>query len=162
MLILSPYSKPTPDGSPNAKNYPHWQKVVDVVSKTIPVVQIGVDGEQRLDNVKAFLKPKLHELKDILGHDDCRAFASVDNFLQHYVKTYVPNLRGVVVFSRSDPYIFGYRENRNLLKDKKFLRPRNEQWWLWSQCAYDPDAYVEPSEVVDAIIEVHNSWEGVV
>lgn len=160
MLILSPYSRVTQDGRPNAKNFPHWQAVVNALKDEMNIIQIGTKEEPRLENVTAFLKPKLSELKDLLKGAKC--FASVDNFLQHYVRTYIPTLTGVVVFSKSDPRVFGYPQNTNLLKDKKYLRNRQEQWWLWSQTNFDADAFVEPSVVVKAIKEVYYAWDDVV
>lgn len=151
MLILSPYTKPTMDGSPNAKQFPWWQEVVDALCKDIEIVQIGANDEKRLDNVKVFVKPRLNELAGILKEAKC--FASVDNFLQHFVYMKKLPIRGVVVWSQSNPSIFGYPNNVNLLKDRKYLR--QYQWHFWHQTKFDENAFVQPDIVVNAIRGLH-------
>jgi hypothetical protein len=54
-----------------------------------------------------------------------------------------------VIWSQSNPLIFGHEENINLLKDKKYLR--KEQFYLWEQCEYNKDAFVEPTTVLKHI-----------
>lgn len=78
-------------------------------------------------------------------------FISVDNFFHHFAHWY--SFTGVVLFSQSDPEIFGYRDNINLLKDRKYLR--KDQFQIWEASEYNPVAYVEPNEVIKAI----NSFE---
>lgn len=153
MLILSPYTKNTIDGTRNAKQFPWWQEVVDALCKDIEIVQIGSGDEKRLDNVKVFIKPKLNDLANIIKEAKC--FASVDNFLQHFVYMKKLPIKGVVVFSKSDPIIFGYPNNVNLLKDRAYLRRRNEQWHYWHQTKYDENAFVQPEAVIEAIRSIH-------
>jgi hypothetical protein len=60
--------------------------------------------------------------------------------------------QGVVIFSQSSPDIFGYKENVNLLKHKKYLREK--QFWLWEQCEYNKDAFVTAEAVHAAVLKV--------
>jgi hypothetical protein len=56
---------------------------------------------------------------------------------------------GVVIWGKSDPLLFGYPENVNLLKDRKYLRAR--QFYIWDDEPFDPEVFVEPAEVVKAV-----------
>ena len=58
---------------------------------------------------------------------------------------------GVVLWSLSDPAIFGYEENLNLLKDRAYLRAK--QFRVWEEQSCVPDAWLEPDEVVARIRE---------
>jgi len=88
----------------------------------------------------------LSKLKDFAS--DMDTFISVDNFFPHFCNHY--NLKsGIVIFSKSDPKIFGYKQNKNLLKDVKYLRP--DQFGLWDSCNYEQDAFVLPQQIIDNI-----------
>jgi hypothetical protein len=54
-----------------------------------------------------------------------------------------------VLFSISDPLIFGHPENLNLLRDRKFLRPRQFDLYYINQ--YNQEAFVTPPEVLQAL-----------
>lgn len=146
-IIISPYSnlRAISDGKPHPKNYPYWSDLIKLLkSDGHSIIQIGVTGEEKLtEDFRLDLKiPKLVELvKDI------DLFISVDTFLPHMAHHY--GKHGIVIFSQSDPVIFGYPENINILKDKKYLR--KNQFWLWSQCEYIEDAFVHPSIIAEAV-----------
>src|SRR5207245_504005 len=72
---------------------------------------------------------------------------SVDSYLQHYY--WYLGRRAIVLFGISDPLIFGHQENINLLRDRKFLRPR--QFDLYYLDQYNPEAFVSPDEVIAAL-----------
>jgi len=76
-------------------------------------------------------------------------FISVENFFPHFCHHY--GRSGAVIFSRSDPKIFGYPENLNLLKDKKYLR--SDQYGLWESCERQEDAFLAPEEIYKEIFE---------
>lgn len=143
MIILSPYARVGPDVVKNAKNYPYWDKVVKLL-KDYHIVQVGIAGEEKIvEDVRYDLS--LEELKTLIL--ECETWMSVDSFFQHYAWSL--NKPGVVVFSKSDPNIFGHRENINVLKDRKYLRP--DQFGLWKDCPYDKNAFVAPEKVVEAL-----------
>jgi hypothetical protein len=56
---------------------------------------------------------------------------------------------GIVLWSVSDPEIFGYPENLNLLKDRKYLR--KDQFAVWEAVTLDPETFVGPEEVYRAL-----------
>ena len=130
----------------NPKNYPFWEDVVKLLrSKGYYVIQVGVSGELQIGANEVRYDLSLKDLKKLL--DEVDTWASVDNFFNHFATYY--KKRGVVVFGRSDPKIYGYPVNINLLKDKKFLR--TDQFGLWESLDFKQDVFVEPYMVVSAI-----------
>lgn len=138
MIIISPYAQKLPNGQENPKNYPYWPELISMIKE--PIIQIGVAGEKQL---VADFRTNLPFTELTRLVQECRTWCAVDSFLQHLA--WDLGKPGVVIFSQSDPKIFGHPENTNLLKDRKYLRPN--QFWLWTQTAYDIDAYVSPEVV---------------
>ena len=144
MIIISPYAKYMRNGQPHPKNYPWWREVIEELKKDQHVIQVGIQGEEQLtDDFRVNLP--LYELAHLV--DQCKTWASVDSFFQHFC--WDLNKKGVAIFGQSDPNIFGHHENLNLLKDRSYLRP--QQFWLWEQCEFKEDAFVDPYIVVNAI-----------
>lgn len=147
-IIISPYSKPLRNGKRNAKNYPYWNELVQLLCEAgHEITQIAVGGEKVIEyhSINVFTSlPYWDILTAVLTHD---IFISIDNFFPHFCHYY--GKPGIVLFSRSDPKIFGYPENINLLKDSKYLRP--DQFGLWESCDYIENAFVWPERVFGAI-----------
>jgi ADP-heptose:LPS heptosyltransferase len=140
MILIFPYAKQLLNGQENPKNYPiqYWKELLAMIKE--PVVQVGVEGEEQL--VPDFRKNlSMADLAKLVK--ECRTWISVDSFAQHFC--WDLDKPGIVIFSQSDPNIFGHKENKNLLKDRKYLRPH--QFWLWTQTVYDINAYVSPLEI---------------
>lgn len=149
-IILAPFSTRLSSGNPNPKNPPpgFWQIVVSkLVALGHEVVQIGMVGEERVEGVSQhFTNWPLQALREVLKGADC--FLTIDSFLPHFVWAEKLNKRGVVIFSLSDPLIWGHPQNLNLLKSREYVRPLQFQDWLAP--TYNADAFVSPDEVVDA------------
>lgn len=147
-ILISPYSRALKNGKNNPKNYPYFQEVISTLkSFGHEIIQVGVTGEtpfQDISNTK--FNSSLKELKELVA--SCDVWVSVDNFFQHFC--WLHQKYGVVIFSQSDPEIFGHVENTNLLKDKKFLRPL--QFDIWESATYTLEAYVPSEVVVEAIL----------
>jgi ADP-heptose:LPS heptosyltransferase len=142
MIIISPYSKSLRNGKENPKNYPYWEEVLKEIKE--PVIQIGVAGEKQL--CEDFRKNlSFDELRLLLK--ECRTWISCDSFFQHFA--WKEGKRGIVIFSRSDPLIFGHPENVNLLKSRDLLTPY--QFITWEEQEYVKEAFIEPSEVIKAL-----------
>ena len=143
-MIIFPYAKALPNGQENPKNYPYWPELIKLLQGAGHIItQIGVVGEKQLvEDFRTNLP--LSEISRLIQWND---WISVDSFAPHLAWTL--GKPGVVIFSQSDPNIFGHVENTNLLKDRKYLRPN--QFWLWSQCQYDINAYMSPEEVFSKI-----------
>jgi ADP-heptose:LPS heptosyltransferase len=147
MIIISPYAQKLRNGKTNPKNYSYWPELIKLLDH--PVVQVGVKGEQQLvDDFRPNLP--LTELAELVHQAD--TWISVDSFFQHFcwdLKKY-----GIVIWGQSDPLIFGHEENINLLKDRKYLR--KEQFWLWEQCEYKQECFVNPTQIVKHINQFLN------
>jgi ADP-heptose:LPS heptosyltransferase len=144
-IIISPYSSKPRDVAQNAKNFPYWKQLVRMLQPDHEIIQVGIGGEDRIvDDFRTNLKPQ--QLIDLLK--ECDLFVSVDNFFPHFANHYGRN--GIVIFAKSDPRIFGYPSNVNILKDRKYLRQL--QFWDWHTEKYDRDAFVKPEIVCNSIM----------
>ncbi len=150
-IVLAPYSTRLSTGKQNPKNPPDgfWQQVVSQLNAVgHEVIQIGVPGEERIDGVSQFIiNWPLKKLRDVILNAD--TWLTVDSFLPHFVWAEKLNKRGVVVWSQSDPLIWGHLENINLLKGREYLREL--QYQSWPEAVYNADAFVSPEVVVDAV-----------
>lgn len=149
-VVLAPYAAACPNGKPNAKNYPYWEKVVELLNaQGCEVVQIGLSHEPQIAGVSQFLRGwPYREIEKVINDADC--WLSVDSWLSHFCAT--QRLKGgVVVWSQSSPRIWGYPHNTNLLKSEKYLRER--QYAPWYEAEFNADAFVSPEEVVRAVNE---------
>jgi ADP-heptose:LPS heptosyltransferase len=143
MILIAPYSKRMRNGMPSPKDYPYWDRLIKLLNKE-PIVQIGIEGEVQL--VPDFRKGL--PIKDIEWLvTQCSYWISVDSFLPH-MASHLGKL-GVVLWGPSDPLIFGYPQNLNLLKDRRYLRKR--QFEIWETDSFNPEAFLTPRQVIDAI-----------
>lgn len=139
MIIIAPYAKALLNGKQNPKNYPFWAEVVAGIDE--PIVQVGIEGEPAL--VPDFRKNlSLAELRQLLT--ECRAWISCDSFFQHLA--WDAGVPGIVLWSVSDPLIYGHPENVNLLKDRGCLAQNQFLWW--ESVEHDPEKFVEPAAVL--------------
>jgi ADP-heptose:LPS heptosyltransferase len=146
-ILISPWSKELRDKSYNPKNYPHWPEVVEDLKNDYEIIQIGVTGEKKLvDDFRINLT--LKALGELLLDPKCYSWISVDNFLPHLAHV-VGKEPGVVLWGISDPNIFGYKENKNLLKARKYLR--EHQFGIWDGLTYDPKVFVTADRVIEAV-----------
>lgn len=142
MIIIAPFAKQMKNGMPHAKDFPFWNELLDMIKEH--VIQIGIEGEQQL--TKDFKKDlTIGEIENLIR--TCRTWISVDSFLPHMAKHLCKP--GIVLWSRSDPNIFGYPENINLLKDRKYLR--KNQFAIWEVVVLNPETFVSPEIVYQAL-----------
>lgn len=139
MILIHPYAKPLQNGKQNPKNYPYWKELISLINE--PIIQIGVEGEEQL--VPQFLKNlPIARLKELLA--ECRTWIGVDSFFQHLA--WSEGKPGIVLWSVSDPLIYGHPENINLLKDRATLAANQFLWWDFTE--YNADAFTKPEEVL--------------
>ena len=139
MILISPYSKKLSNGKNNPKNYPFWKEVIEGINE--PVIQIGIEGEEQLTT--DFRKNlSIPEIKQLIK--DCRVWISCDSFIQHLAS--LSGKRGIVLWSVSDPNIYGYPENVNLLKSRDCLSKNQFLWW--ESVEFDASKFVCPEEVL--------------
>ena len=156
-IIISPYSSKIPEVedavcTQNPKNYPHWKNLVKGLKKLgFYVIQIGVQGERKIEGVDEYLfNLKMKELKNLL--DSVFSWISVDNFFPHFAHLY--GKTGFAIYGPSDPEIWGYPENVNLVKSEEYQIKGKEAflWWRWVR--ENREAFLEPKEILK-IIENH-------
>ena len=139
MIIISPFAKPLHNGKLNPKNYPYWKELIELIDE--PIIQVGVEGEEQL--VPEFCKNlPIARLKELIA--ECRTWIGCDSFFQHLA--WSCNKPGIVLWSVSDPLIFGHPENHNLLKSRDYLAENQFLWWNFTE--YNADAFVKPEEVI--------------
>ena len=139
MIIISPYAKALPSEKQNPKNYLYWKELIALIDE--PIIQVGIEGEEQL--VPEFCKGlPIPRLKELIA--ECRIWIGVDSFFQHLA--WDCNKPGIVLWSVSDPLIFGHPENNNLLKDRSYLAPNQFLWWDLTE--YNSEAFIKPEEVV--------------
>jgi len=139
MIVIHPFAKPLQNGKENPKNYPYWKELLGSINE--PVIQIGVEGEEQL--VDDFRKDlSIAELKGLIAQ--CRTWIAVDSFFQHLA--WSEGKQGIVLWSVSDPNIFGHPENINLLNDRSYLAINQFLWWDYTP--HNPEAFVKPEEVL--------------
>ncbi len=147
-ILISPCSRRLSTG-PNAKNYPWWKDVTrNLKEKGFYVIQIGDGADEDIGANELALNKRFSELKKMIA--ECSTWASVDNFFHHFCA--VERKRGVAIFGISDPIIFGHTLNINLLKDRSYLRP--DQYNIWSGVAHNPEVFVSPELVTQAILSI--------
>lgn len=144
MILISPYAQKLQSGKNNPKNYPYWQQLIEMIDG--PIVQVGIDGEQQL--VPDFRKNlSIPELRQLI--QECKTWISCDSFIQHL--GWDEGKKGIVLWSVSDPLIYGHSENVNLLKSRNHLAANQFLWWEY--VPHRNDVFVEPEIVVKAIAE---------
>lgn len=151
IVLISPYAQALRNGKENPKNFPYWSELILLLNNSnIKTIQIGASKDKPIVGVSDFKQNlKLAEIRQLIK--ECDTWISVDSFLQHMNHNY-ERKQGVVIFSKSDPKIFGYTENINILKNRSYLR--KHQMWLWEQEEYDKDAFVTADVVHAAVIKV--------
>lgn len=144
-IVISPFSQKLRNGKENPKNYPYWKELIMLLPhQDNEIIQIGVSGEEQLvPNAKFDMK--IPELREFI--QDMDMFLSVDNFFPHFCHHY--GKHGVVLWGRSNPEIFGYPENLNLLRDTKYLR--EDQYGMWESTERIIEAFVHPIKVLEAM-----------
>jgi len=139
MILIHPYAKKLMNGKENPKNYPYWKELIALIDE--PIIQVGIEGEEPL--VHEFLKNlPIARLRELIA--ECRIWIGVDSFFQHLA--WDCKKQGIVLWSVSDPLIYGHPENINLLKSRNYLADNQFLWWDFTK--YNPDAFVKPEEVL--------------
>lgn len=143
MILISPFAQKLRNGERNAKNYPFWEELVTKIEE--PIVQIWTSWEEKLvRDFRAGLSFK--ELSSLLK--ECRVWIGVDSFFQHFA--WYEGKYGIVLWGRSDPNIFGHKENINLLKSRDNLR--ENQFDIWENVPYDPSVFHDPDTILKYIV----------
>lgn len=150
-VLISPYAAGLINGEPNPKNYPWWPKLINLLNETgYEVTQIGLSHEARLEGVGEFVTNfPFHKLAELTRQ--CGTWISVDNFFPHFANC--NRLKsGIVLWGQSDPKLFGYSQNVNLLRSREYLRPY--QYDTWMAAKVRPDAFVYAENVIPHVVKL--------
>ena len=138
MILIHPYAKALRNGKENPKNYPYWKELIAFIDE--PIIQIGVEGEKQL--VQDFRKNlPISELRKLI--QECRTWIGVDSFFQHLA--WDEKKPGIVLWSVSDPLIYGHTDNINLIENRVYLAKNQFLWWEATD--HDPNSFVKPEIV---------------
>ena len=145
MILIAPYAKKLRTGKRNPKDYPHWPELIRMIEG--PIVQVGVGGEEGL--VEDFRKNlPITELRNLIRQ--CKTWIGCDSFFQHLA--WDEGKPGIVLWSVSDPLIFGHPQNINLLKSRSYLAANQFLWW--EMVEHKNDRFVEPQIVHQHLTEL--------
>ena len=142
-ILIHPSPARLENNQQSAKFFPisWWDKVITAFPKTT-FYQIGTRGDEIVNN--CITKFGLSEPEIIKLAKECDFVVATESFLPHLLHPY--NIPCIVLFSRSDPEIFGYKENINLIKDRKYIR--EDIYGKWITCPVIPEAYIEPEILI--------------
>lgn len=134
------------------KTYPpdYSKELIELFKKNnIQTIQIGIKEEPSIGADIRYDKLSIPELLKLYKELDC--IICCDNFTHHFCHFY--GIKCIVIFSQSNPSIFGYKDNFNLLKDPKYLRPNRQQFEFWESAKTINEAFVEPQVVFNCFKE---------
>ncbi len=146
-ILFAPFAAKHPNfnGTGSPKNYPFSKELVSlIIGAGHNLIQVGAEGEEAM--VSDF---RTNLSFDGVGEliSTCDTAICVDSYLQHHM--WFLNKKAIVLWGVSDPLIFGHSLHLNLLKDRSYLRPN--QYDLYYQTDHKPEAFVSPTEVVEAL-----------
>lgn len=117
----------------NAKSYPYWDELILLLKN------------HEIKEIKGILTTP--QLLDIVKWSD--VVITIDSFLPHFIKYHKIDKKVVVLWGISDPELFGYKDNINLLKDKKYLRPN--QYAKWDDVPNIKESWVSPDKILQSL-----------
>lgn len=147
-LIISPYSKKLLGKDFSPKDYPHWIELIESLNNHFTTVQIGEIKEKELNCNELILGASFEELVKLT---EGKNWLSVDSFLPHLINS-THKTSGVVIFGISDPEIFGYGYNMNVIKGHQFIK--KNKFEFYSEKDVNLDAWLKPN-ILSKIILKH-------
>lgn len=144
-IVIAPYPAKLRNGKTSPKLYPYWDRLVSLLkSEGYEVVQIGAFGEECIEGVDHFFVDwPFKKIGKLIN--ESALWISVDSWLPHFV--HCEKLKpGIVLFGQSDPRIWGYSENVNILRGRDFLR--RYQYDTWEAAEYNSNAFVYAENIM--------------
>ena len=108
----------------NAKSYPYWDELISLLK------------DDEVKEIKGIMPIK--EIVELVNW--CDVWLSIDSFLPHLC-AYYKLKTGIVIWGKSDPELFGYKHNNNILKSHENLRKDQFRWWkdvVWNKADFYP------------------------
>lgn len=149
IIIVSPYSKKLQDTYPhNPKNYPFWYAVTHaLIQKGDTIIQIGKGNEQTIPATSYKFDLSLKDLRILV--EQCDTWISVDNFFPHFCACHFPNKPGIVLWGVSNPRVYGYPTNTNLVGDFNYIA--SYQFGKWQPTQFNTRAFSSAEEVLASV-----------
>jgi ADP-heptose:LPS heptosyltransferase len=123
-----------------------WKKLVSLLTKSFDVVQVGGKDEEPIEGVTTYLMGVTSVRQTMALLKTSLTYISVDSFISHAGAAVKKS--GVVLFGRSNPFIFGHDLNTNI--------------WIEGSCEFNnlgcgrPETYWGDSELYKGIVR---PWE---
>lgn len=146
-ILIAPYACRLSDKG-NPKDYPFTQELIQLLeAHNYQVTVLINEGEPVVGSDRTIIlkDPTPEELTDAIKQHD--TWVSVDTYFQHFA--WKRELYGIVLWGMSDSTIFGHPENINLYRSRKYLR--DNQYGVWTNEPFNPDAFVSPDHVLKVI-----------
>jgi ADP-heptose:LPS heptosyltransferase len=147
-ILLQPYSAIPTDAKElgkNPKDWPFFNELIEAMPQH-QFIQIGVGNKPY--NGAAVINTDRKGVIQLIN--ECDTWICVDTWLQH-VATLTCKKRGIVIFSRSEPKMFGHPQNINLLKSQMYVQ---DPYKMWLAANYSAAAFVSVDKVVEAVNEI--------
>lgn len=147
-ILIQPYAAMPKDATElgkNPKDWPYFDKLIEAMPQH-EWLQIGF-GNKPIKGAKEVVANRKGVIALI---EECDTWISVDTWLQH-VATLTCRKRGIVLFSRSEPKMFGHPQNINLLKSQMYVQ---SPYAPWLAANYSAAAFVSVEKVIEAVNEV--------
>ena len=132
-ITIFPSSRLLRNGERNPREYPYWEELKDLLKNT----------EHSFTYVDVIVP--FDELTNMINNSD--VVITIDSFIQHYC--WYLGKKCIVLWGVSDPLIFGHKENINILKDRKYLRPN--QFDIWETQKYNKNVFVLPEKIMEEL-----------
>lgn len=150
-ILIQPYAAIPKDANEVGKNPKDWPFFNELIA-AMPEhewIQIGCSNKPIVGARE--VTTNRSGVIDLIN--ECDTWVSVDTWLQH-VATLTCKKRGVAIFSKSEPKMFGHPQNINLLKSQMYVQ---SPYATWLASNYSKDSFVSVDKVVKAINLILNS-----
>jgi hypothetical protein len=133
ILISRAISKIRTGDKRNPKDYPFWDRLIELIKeKGLEIKEI--EGELPYPALDKLINESI-------------TVVCPDSFIGHYC--WYLGKRAIVIFGQSDPVIFGHPENINMLKDRKYLR--EGQFDFWDAVSFNEETFCPPEDILKEI-----------
>ena len=131
------------------KMYPYWTYLSILLKEKGHIVkQLKFLNEPAVNNVEIVDNPSHIKIVELLK-DKNSYLISNDSFIPHLLNYHLPNKKSFVLFGVTDPKIYGYSQNINILKSNNFLLPN--QFLNLDKLKSDKNIWPEPIFILEII-----------
>jgi hypothetical protein len=131
------------------KTYPFWNILIDNLKEAgYKVVQFKFKNEPSYNNVDEVITPSFPTIVELLKDPDSYLISN-DSFIPHLLNVYLPTKKNFVLFGCTNPDIYGYSQNINILKSKSFLV--ENQFTVLKDLQPNKNMWIEPIFILEII-----------